>query len=264
LALLLNFKISSIIKDNYLKMKHILKLIVLVPFLLSCKSSKVAESQEKDYLSANKDGKGPEVILEFEKGREHNHPSFVLWAEDPQGKYIQTLFITESLGTGVFGHGDASSGKWMPGEIVRPAAVPYWAHKRGVITENGLYMPTKNKPVPDAYTGATPAGDFKIRARLDNPVTGPFRILFEINQSWDWNEYWTNNKYPDDKEYKSSCQPALVYMAEIDLANPQDSYEMKVIGHSHYSGKTGELFTDLSTITTALEIAKKISIVINP
>jgi len=33
---------------------------------------------------------------------------------------------------------------------------------------------------------------------------------------------------------------------------------MKAIGHSHYSGKTGELFPDLSTITTALQIADSI------
>jgi hypothetical protein len=245
-------------------MKQLLKFIVFIPFLLSCKSSKVAEPQEKDYLSANPDGKGPEVILEFEKGKEHNHPSFVLWAEDSHGNYIQTLFITVSLGTGVFGHGDASSGKWMPGKIIRPAAVPYWAHKRGVMTEDGLYMPTKNNPIPDAYTGATPAGNFEIRTRLDKTPSESYRILFEINQSWDWNEYWTNNRFPDDIEYKTSCQPALVYMAEIDLKNPQEFYDMKVIGHSHYSGKTGELFTDLSTITTALDIAKEIRLRINP
>ena len=125
-------------------------------------------------------------------------------------------------------------------------------------------MPTKNNPIPDAYTGATPSGNFEIRAKFDEQPPESFRILFEINQSWDWNEYWTNNKYPDDTEYKTSCQPALVYMTEIDLKNPQEFYEMKVIGHSHYSGKTGELFTDLSTITTALDIAKGIRIRINP
>ncbi len=31
---------------------------------------------------------------------------------------------------------------------------------------------------------------------------------------------------------------------------------MHLIGHSHWSGKTGELFTDLSTITTAKDIVK--------
>jgi hypothetical protein len=64
----------------------------------------------------------------------------------------------------------------------------------------------------------------------------------EINQPWDWNEYWTNTKYPDDEEYKTSCQPALVYRAIVNLDNAEKTYPMKVIGHSHYSGKTGELF----------------------
>jgi len=245
-------------------MRKLLTIIMLIPILLSCKSSKVSDQQEKEYLTANSNGKGPDIILEFEKGKEHNHPSFALWAEDLQGNYIQTLFITESLGTGVFSHGDGSSGKWMPGAIVRPAAVPYWAHKRGVQTNTGLYMPTRDNPIPDAYTGATPSGNFEIKAKFDAQPPESFRILFEINQSWDWNEYWTNNKYPDDKEYKTSCQPALVYMTEIDLKNPQESYEMKVIGHSHYSGKTGELFADLSTITTALDIAKGIKISVKP
>jgi len=222
-------------------MKQLPIILLIFTILLSCKTSKVPEQQEKEFLFANPDGKGPEVILDFQKGKEHNHPSFVLWAENINGQYIQTLFITESLGIGVFGHGDASSGKWLPGEIRRPAALPYWAHKRGIRADDGLFIPSKNNPIPDIYTGATPSGDFEIKTRFDNSPAEKFRILFEINQTWDWNEYWTNNKYPDDDEYKTSCQPSLVYMTEIDLDNLQESYEMKVIGHSHYSGKTGEL-----------------------
>ena len=64
-------------------------------------------------------------------------------------------------------------------------------------------------------------------------------MLFEINQNWDWNEYWTNNKFPDDENYKMSCQPALVYEAVIDNGKNLRSVAMKPIGHSHYSGKTG-------------------------
>jgi hypothetical protein len=33
---------------------------------------------------------------------------------------------------------------------------------------------------------------------------------------------------------------------------------MKVIGHSHYAGKDGNLYQDTSTLTTALQIAGKI------
>ena len=38
--------------------------------------------------------------------------------------------------------------------------------------------------------------------------------------------------------------------------------EMKPIGHSHYAGETGELFTDLSTLSTALKIANTITLTV--
>ena len=37
---------------------------------------------------------------------------------------------------------------------------------------------------------------------------------------------------------------------------------MKPIGHSHYAGETGELFTDLSTLSTALKIANTITLTV--
>jgi hypothetical protein len=119
-------------------------------------------------------------------------------------------------------------------------------------------MPEPENPVQDAYTGATPVKSFVLNTRADNPLPSVYRILFEINQNWDWNEYWTNDKFPDDENYKMSCQPALVYDALIDSTKPVTTLVMKPIGHSHYSGKTGELFPDLSTLTTALYIADSI------
>ncbi len=236
-------------------MKLYIPILVSLIFLVSCKSTRIPEEPGKTIIESNTGGKGTGLVFELTRGKAHNHPSFVLWAEDMQGNYLQTFFISQSIGTGVFEHGEPSGVKWKPGDIRRPAALPYWAHKRGVKAEDGLYIPSPGNPVPDAYTGATPPGDFQVLSRFNGESPRKFRILFEINQTWDWNKFWTNNRYPDDDEYKTSCQPALVYMAEIDMDNPQDSYELKVIGHSHYSGKTGELFTDLNTMTTALEIA---------
>jgi hypothetical protein len=46
----------------------------------------------------------------------------------------------------------------------------------------------------------------------------------EINHPWDWNEYWTNAKYPDDEENKNSCQTALVYRAIVNLDNAEKTY----------------------------------------
>jgi hypothetical protein len=44
----------------------------------------------------------------------------------------------------------------------------------------------------------------------------------------------------------------------VDQKDLRDKYIMMPIGHSHPSGQTGELFTDLSTLTTALQIADSI------
>jgi hypothetical protein len=46
----------------------------------------------------------------------------------------------------------------------------------------------------------------------------------------------------------------------VDLENPQTEYELEVMGRSHHSGASGELFDDLETITTALHIAESIHV----
>ncbi|MEI8273625.1 MAG: hypothetical protein WCG08_13470 [Paludibacter sp.] len=203
---------------------------------------------------------GTGLTIQFEKGVEHNHPLFAVWLADENGKYIQTLYVSESIGKAVFHRVNRKTGHWKAGEIQRPATLPYWAHQRGEKNEFGTYMPTPKQPVADAYTGATPSASFILHAKTEKPLSGKYKIMLELNQSWDWNEYWTNDKYPNDKEYKTSSQPALVYSADIDTASPNQESVLKLIGHSHYSGADGSLDSDLSTITTALKIAKKITV----
>jgi hypothetical protein len=201
---------------------------------------------------------GPRLEVHFARGKSFNHPLMAIWVEDMEGNYLQTLYVAQSIAKGVFLHGDASTGRWMPGEIRRPAALPYWGHQRGIQAEDGLYLPSAKSPLPDAVTGATPKGDFVLRTRLNMDIPRSFRLLFEINQTWDWNEYWTNLKFPDDPEYKTSSQPALVYAVAIDRDEGINQWTLQPIGHSHYSGKDGSLTSDLSTLTTALQIAREI------
>lgn len=239
-------------------MRKYLQIIPLVLFTISCSTSRVPVNEVPDQISSNPAGKGPGLKIEMTRGEAHNHPLMAIWVENESGEFIQTLFVAESIGKGIFQHGDASKGFWMPGEIRRPAALPYWSHKRGIKADDGLYLPTPTEPIADAYTGPTPGKSFVLNTRLDEPGLTKFRVLFEINQTWDWNEYWTNNKYPEDQEYKTSCQPALVYAVMIDLEDPGEQYSMEVIGRSHHSGASGELFNDLETLTTALHIAEEI------
>lgn len=241
-------------------MKTLISISLFSAIILSssCKSSKVQETPSA--YSYNTDATGIPVTIEFTKGSAFNHPLMAVWVEDEQGNFVQTLFVAKSIGKGVFEHGDASTGKWQPGPIMRPAALPYWSHRRGIKNSMGLYLPDAENPVADAYTGATPPGNFIMNTKIENTSLRKFSVYFEINQTWDWNEYWTNNKYPDDPEYKTSCQPALVYMASVNLDSDVKTYELQVVGHSHYSGKDGELYPDLSTMTTALNIVKNITV----
>jgi hypothetical protein len=215
---------------------------------------------EKTFLVNNPDGKGPEITVDFQKGESFYYPIFAIWLEDMDGKYLQTLYVARSAGTGYFKYARQEGNKWIGGVKRAPQTLPYWSHKRGVRASDGLFMPDEGTAVPDAYTGATPVTSFTLTSRADGQLPEKYKVILEINQNWDWNEYWTNDKYPDDENYKMSCQPALIYETVIDSGRPENSYQMKPAGHSHYSGKTGELFTDLSTLTTALKIAETITV----
>jgi hypothetical protein len=245
--------------------------LIIISFILiagTCSSGLLQNrnkaEDKKALLSLNNNGKGPEITVDLTRGKSFYYPLFAIWLEDYEGNYIQTLYVSKSVATGVFKYGEQKNNKWLTAYKRAPQTLPYWAHKRGIKASDGLFMPDPGTPVPDAYTGATPITGFILTARADNKLPARYKVMLEINQNWDWNEYWTNNKYPDDENYKMSCQPALVYEVMIDRTKPEDLYRMKPVGHSHYSGKTGELFPDLNTLTTALEIADSIIVRIKP
>lgn len=253
------------------KQKHIIVLVVLGMFLPLCMAF-LTDSQQRRWWQRKKEVIPPMefqtlqeetgYVLEitFQKGRSFNHPLMAFWIEDTTGRYIQSLYVAQSIAQGYYRHGDASSGRWQPGPVRRPAALPYWGHQRGIKAPDGYYLPTHEDPMPDAVTGPTPKSDFALttRTRHKDPVV--FNVMMEINQSWNWNHYWHNHKFPGDVNYQTSSQPALVYKATVDVRNPQKEFILEPVGHSHWSGATGELFEDLSTITTALDIASRVRV----
>lgn len=202
---------------------------------------------------------GTSLVLRFEKGKQHNHPLFAVWLADQNGKFIETLYVSQSIGKGVFPRADRKSGSWQAGPIQRPAALPYWAHQRNIRNEFGTYNPSQSHPEADGNTGATPQSSFVLNLKSVRPLKGSFMVFVELNQSWDWNEFWYNDRFPGNKEYMTSSQPALVYSTLIDTRTHQAT-PLKPVGHSSYDGSDGSLTSDLSTLTTALKIAKSITV----
>jgi len=200
---------------------------------------------------------GTPIQIDFMNGKAFNHPTYVLWEEDLQGRLLRTHFITQSYATGIFGHQMVGDSVWLrtSGESYQPAALPYWTHKKGKIG-SGDIIPTPDNPYVDGFSGATPLGNLSLHTSLSGDQ--PVRLFLEVNQPWDWNSYWTNNKFPDNDPYKHAAQPSLVYSVTID--GSQQNYYMNPVGHGDPKGETGLLFTDLRTMTTARDIFESISI----
>lgn len=216
-----------------------------------------------EVIKTNFEAAGLQITITAIAGKEHNHPMMAAWMEDESGRFIQTLYVNESVAKGYFNYADPSQGKWKPGALIRPASLPVWAHKRGIRNAQGNFMPTQENPVPDAFTSATPKGDFILKSSTEEKLSGKITIFFEVNQSWDWNDYWTNNKFPDDDDYKTSAQPSVIYKVEIDPDNLQEIYYLQPVGHGHPSGRDGTINPDLSTITTALQIFESVTVEIS-
>lgn len=183
-----------------------------------------------------------------------NPPQIAVWLEDKDGNYLSTLYVTHKIATR----------SWQSaGGNRRKEALPHWCYMRGVQYEDGLYLPTKEHPLTDGISGATPQGDFEIKLSPTNKLK-TFVVKIEINHSTDFNDNYPESAKEGDNNYsggkKGSGQPALVYAANLDLSSGQKSYEAVLIGHSSPDGSSGEITEDTSGLTTALHIIKHITI----
>ncbi|MTI30245.1 DUF4405 domain-containing protein [Xanthovirga aplysinae] len=201
------------------------------------------------------------ISIELKKGEAFQFPILAVWLEDSIGNYVESLYVSQMLSSSVFWQ--KIDNKWQKTIVRRPEALPYWAHKRGVKASDGLYIPLKSAPDLDGVSGATPTDNFILKTKSDLNTLKKFRILMEVNQSYDWNEYYSKERFPNDSIYSGSGkvgQPALIYAAEIEKTalEAKSNFLLELIGHSHHSGKNGELNSNLENITTAKRIADRI------
>jgi len=149
---------------------------------------------------------------------------------------------------------------------IRPASLPVFLHQLGKQTVDGFFVPTEGDLLVDSYTGATMLDNFLLDTQLEKEYTGKVRVRFEINNSFDFNEYYSSDRFPDDPVYSGngySAQPSIIYEAIIDLAGKQKYYPMELIGHGHHSGKDGAIYEDMDKFTTALQLIDRIIVELN-
>jgi hypothetical protein len=181
-------------------------------------------------------------------------PQIAIWLEDDNGKFVDTIYVTRKAATAEWG-ADKS--------IRRAASLPIWSHRRGVRYPDGLYLPTREKPLPDAVTGATPPGSFDQEWTLPQGVKpGAYLIRVEVNNSFDYNESFRKDLSPTDPYYNTdySGQPSLLWEGKVVLGAGHSVANLRPVGHGHAAGKSGEVFKNLDKITDALEILESVTV----
>ncbi len=215
-------------------------------------------------MSSNKD---IQLSIDLLRSEHYWHPQMAVWVEDTSGNYLETLFVSKATAKGLFFGGRSKDNfkefdekKDAVGEYRRVNALPVWSHKRGVQYEDGMYVPTNDKPLPDGITGATFIDNFKLISSVKN--ISKFNLRIEINVAFDDNEYYSEFDFPDDEIFHNGTgqlgQPSIIFNANVDMNDNKNYYLMELIGHGHHSGQTGDIYYNFSTLTTALQIVERI------
>lgn len=240
----------------------------IMDFGAKLKANSVKEVNHSEYvvLEMGRE-KAIQLSLDLLRSEHYWHPQMAIWTEDLQGNYLETVFVSKATAKGLF-FGGRSKENFKNFDAQRDAtgafrsvnALPVWSHKRGVLYDNGMYVPTRNNPLPDAITGATLVDSFKLLTSV--PYSNAFVLKIEINVAFDDNEYYSEYDFPDDTVFHNGTgqlgQPSIIFETTIDMSDGKNYYLMELAGHGHHSGQTGQIYTDLSTLTTAKQIVERI------
>lgn len=272
-----------------------LALVQFRPFLMlyewgnSVRAGKSKQEEDQftyariDKTPANATGIG--LTIDVRTGLYFAWPQYAIWLETMDGKFIQPLFVTGKLAKNnfsvavtrkdnslVFTSNPMTSAEYDQEQIfaiaddpataeqrMRPESLPVFLHKSN---PTGEASPGRvNDSTVDAYTGATMFTSFLLSSKTILPLASKYKVRMEINQSFDFNDFYSSDRFPDDPIYSGngySAQPSVVYEAIVDSASTQKYYSMELVGRGHHSGKDGELYGDLTNLTTALAMIDRI------
>ena len=253
-------------------------------------SEKQVKTKEMTYTLVDRthsENIGPTITVDVRKGPYFTWPQYAIWIEDMNGNFIQPLYVTSKIAKNnfvnkvtkkdsdvvfnshVFLSGDIDLAKTFDAgvfpeskyERTRPESLPVFLHKNSKHKKLTKLIPDGDTAIADAYTGASINQSFLFTTNLKTNKTSSYKIRFEINTSFDFNNFYSSDRFPNDPVYSGngySAQPSLVYEALIDFTSKQTVYPMYLVGRGHHSGQNGQIYQDLENITTAKEIVDRI------
>ena len=173
-----------------------------------------------------------------------SHPTFVIWLEESETGYRESIFVTKKAGKNAWNFADS-----------RPEAIPVWSGVNKIEKRQHAFD-------IDAVSGATPKDDTaRIYWQIPDSLQGKtVDIYIEANNSFDFNDHY-NNKKGKPGYSGANGQPSIVWKASITFSHksPQN-VSPEIIGHGHLFGENHRLFEDISKITTAANTFQEIRI----
>jgi len=131
---------------------------------------------------------------------------YVIWIENQSSSYLQNMVVCNKL---------------IDGGLTG-TALPYWKNNK---------LPISSKTEVDAVTSATKANtDFSVSVELKDTTIRKFKVYFEIDRSFEPNDWFSD-------------QPAILYVADIDLDSGITEYEMSLAGWTP-NENTANIITD--------------------
>lgn len=252
--------------------------------------AKAPEQNELVYKLVDKTldtNSGPELTVDLRRGPYFTWPQYAIWVEDMEGNFIQPIFVTSSIAKNnfvnkvtkidkdivfdshVFLSGKVNWATTFEGaeypetrkERARPESLPVFLHKNMEGSANDTLIPDEETAIADAYSGATMNQNFLLTSNLDKQANKKFKVRLEVNTSFDFNDYYSSDRFPNDPIYSGngySAQPSLIYEAIVSMDDKQSLYSMELVGRGHHSGRDGNIYQDLENITTAKQIIDRV------
>ena len=154
-------------------------------------------------------------------------PQVAAWIETPDGRFLDTLYVTELAVTGKYRAAPKSG---------RPEALPVWSARKSGAAD-AVSSPTT--------VGSAVVYGNGIASRLP---AGRYVVMLETNRSYDWNRTYTK------KNSGVNGQPSVVYRAELEIGSGPREARLTPIGIGSVDGSDGKVRPGLDGIDTALEL----------
>ena len=218
-------------------MKRRLILLSLILIIMSCTNIVQGETAGKTIEVSIEPGENWTRTMWIAFIPVKKAPQLAAWIETEEGGYVTTITVTQS----------SSKQKWAGNpEGGRPESLPLWTHAK-----------TKAAANVDDITAATPKEGVTAGKDADGLVQGnTYRILVEVNASFDYNDTWPKEAKEGDSNYSGvNGQPSLIYEA-LFTAGESGTVILQTAGQGSVDGSSGSITRNLDGLTSALTIIK--------